>query len=33
MNAQRNVEKPAVILELKFADGELTYNYRTIVNP
>jgi branched-chain amino acid transport system substrate-binding protein len=33
MNAQRNVDKPAVILELTFANGELRYNYRTTINP
>jgi len=33
MNPQRNVDKPAVILELSFADGELKYNYRATVNP
>jgi branched-chain amino acid transport system substrate-binding protein len=33
MNAQRNVDKPAVIQELKFADGEVKYVYRTTINP
>ena len=33
MNPERNVDKPAVILELTFANGELKYNYRSTVNP
>jgi len=33
MNAQRNVDKPAVIQELKFADGDVKYVYRTTINP
>jgi branched-chain amino acid transport system substrate-binding protein len=33
MNAQRNVDKPAVIQELKFADGNVKYVYRTTINP
>jgi branched-chain amino acid transport system substrate-binding protein len=33
MNAQRNVDKPAVIQELKFADGDVKYVYRTTISP
>jgi len=33
MNAQRNVDKPAVIQELKFTDGDVKYVYRTTINP
>jgi branched-chain amino acid transport system substrate-binding protein len=33
MNAQRNVEKPAVIQEVTFADGEVKFVYRTTINP
>jgi branched-chain amino acid transport system substrate-binding protein len=33
MNAQRNVDKPAVIQEMKFADGDVKYVYRTTINP
>jgi branched-chain amino acid transport system substrate-binding protein len=33
MNAQRNVDKPAVIQELKFVDGDVKYIYRTTINP
>ena len=33
MNANRNVDKPAVIQELQFADGDVRYVYRTTINP
>jgi branched-chain amino acid transport system substrate-binding protein len=33
MNAQRNVEKPAVIQEVTFANGEVKFVYRTTINP
>jgi branched-chain amino acid transport system substrate-binding protein len=33
MNPQRNVDKPAVILELMFADGQLKFAYRSTINP
>jgi branched-chain amino acid transport system substrate-binding protein len=33
MNANRNVDKPAVIQELQFADGDVKYVYRTTINP
>ncbi|MGE0703374.1 MAG: ABC transporter substrate-binding protein [Vicinamibacterales bacterium] len=33
MNAQRNVDKPAVILELAYAEGQLKFVYRSTVNP
>ena len=33
MNAKRNVEKPAVIQELVFTNGEVKYIYKTTINP
>jgi branched-chain amino acid transport system substrate-binding protein len=33
MNEQRNVEKPAVIQEVTYADGEVRFVYRTTINP
>ncbi|MEO7190240.1 MAG: ABC transporter substrate-binding protein [Vicinamibacterales bacterium] len=33
MNGQRNVDKPAVIEEVTFANGEVKFVYRTTVNP
>lgn len=33
MNAQRNVDKPAVIQEVTFANGEMKFVYRTTINP
>jgi branched-chain amino acid transport system substrate-binding protein len=33
MNAKRNVDKPAVIQEVTFANGEVKFNYKTTINP
>jgi branched-chain amino acid transport system substrate-binding protein len=33
MNAQRNVDKPAVVQEVTYADGKVKYVYKTTVNP
>lgn len=33
MNASRNVDKPAVIEELQFVNGDVKYVYRTTINP
>ncbi len=33
MNAQRNVDKPAVIQEVTFSNGEMKFVYRTTINP
>jgi branched-chain amino acid transport system substrate-binding protein len=33
MNAKRNVDKPAVIEEVTFKDGELKFVYKTTINP
>ena len=33
MNAQRNVDKPAVIQEVTFKDGEAKFVYKTTINP
>jgi branched-chain amino acid transport system substrate-binding protein len=33
MNAQRNVDKPAVVQELSYVDGKVKYNYKTTINP
>jgi branched-chain amino acid transport system substrate-binding protein len=33
MNAQRNVDKPAVIQEVTYANGEVKFIYRTTINP
>jgi branched-chain amino acid transport system substrate-binding protein len=33
MNAQRNVDKPAVIQEVTYVDGEVKFVYRTTINP
>jgi branched-chain amino acid transport system substrate-binding protein len=33
MNAKRDVDKPAVIQELAFANGEVKYIYKTTINP
>jgi branched-chain amino acid transport system substrate-binding protein len=33
MNASRNVDKPAVVEELQFLNGDVKYVYRTTINP
>jgi branched-chain amino acid transport system substrate-binding protein len=33
MNASRNVDKPAVVEELQFVNGDVKYVYRTTINP
>jgi branched-chain amino acid transport system substrate-binding protein len=33
MNAQRNVDKPAVIQEVTYANGEVKFVYKTTINP
>lgn len=33
MNADRNVDKPAVIQELKYEDGDVKFLYKTTINP
>jgi branched-chain amino acid transport system substrate-binding protein len=33
MNAERNVDKPAVIQEVTYRNGEVTFVYRTTVSP
>ena len=33
INAQRNVDKPAVIQEVTFANGEVKFVYKTTINP
>jgi len=33
MNADRNVDKPAVVEELQFVNGDVKYVYRTTINP
>jgi branched-chain amino acid transport system substrate-binding protein len=33
MNAQRNMDKPAVIQEVTFSDGEVKFVYKTTINP
>jgi branched-chain amino acid transport system substrate-binding protein len=33
INAQRNVDKPAVIQEVVYADGEVKFVYKTTINP
>jgi branched-chain amino acid transport system substrate-binding protein len=33
MNAQRNVDKPAVVQEVTYANGEVKFVYKTTVNP
>src|SRR5687767_1512676 len=33
MNAKRNVDKPAVIQEVTFANGEVKFVYKTTINP
>jgi len=33
MNAQRNVDKPAVVQEVTYADGKVTFVYKTTINP
>jgi branched-chain amino acid transport system substrate-binding protein len=33
INAQRNVDKPAVIQEVTFVDGEVKFVYKTTINP
>jgi branched-chain amino acid transport system substrate-binding protein len=33
MNPQRNVDKPAVIQEVKYVNGEVTFVYRTTISP
>ncbi len=33
INAQRNVDKPAVIQEVTFVEGEVKFVYKTTINP
>jgi hypothetical protein len=33
MNAQRNVDKPAVVQEVTYADGKVNFVYKTTINP
>ena len=33
MNAKRNVDKPAVIQEVTYANGEVKFVYKTTINP
>jgi len=33
MNAKRNVEKPAVIQEVTFANGDVKFVYKTTIAP
>ena len=33
MNAKRNVDKPAVIQEVTYADGAVKFVYKTTINP
>jgi branched-chain amino acid transport system substrate-binding protein len=33
MNAQRNVDKPAVVQEVTYANGEVKFVYKTTINP
>ena len=33
MNAKRNVDKPAVIQEVTFVNGEVKFVYKTTINP
>jgi branched-chain amino acid transport system substrate-binding protein len=33
MNAQRNVDKPAVIQEVTFVNGDVKFVYKTTINP
>jgi hypothetical protein len=33
MNDKRNVDKPAVIQEVTFTDGDVKFVYRTTINP
>ena len=33
MNAQRNVDKPAVVQEVTYADGKVNFIYKTTINP
>ena len=33
MNAKRNVDKPAVVQEVTYADGKVTFIYKTTINP
>ena len=33
MNAQRNVDKPAVIQEVTYANGEVKFVYKATINP
>jgi branched-chain amino acid transport system substrate-binding protein len=33
MNAKRNVDKPAVVQEVTYAAGKVTFVYKTTVNP
>jgi branched-chain amino acid transport system substrate-binding protein len=33
MNAKRNVDKPAVVQEVTYADGKVTFVYKTTINP
>ena len=33
MNAQRNVDKPAVVQEVTFVNGDVKFVYKTTVNP
>ena len=33
MNAKRNVDKPAVVQEVTYAGGKVTFIYKTTINP
>jgi hypothetical protein len=33
MNAKRNVDKPAVIQQVTFVNGEVKFVYKTTINP
>ena len=33
MNAKRNVDKPAVVQEVTYAGGKVTFVYKTTINP
>jgi hypothetical protein len=33
MNASRNVDKPAVVQEVTYANGKVNFIYKTTINP
>ena len=33
MNAKRNVDKPAVVQEVTYANGKVNFIYKTTINP